>query len=139
MRGLPSLIKMHGLRLDEKRRKLAELERMRAALVERRDALDGEIAAEKAAADRKPETHADFGAYVRAALKRRETLERSIADVERESEAANEEVADAYRELKKFELVKQREDADALLESNRREQAQLDEVGLNAFLRRGRE
>jgi flagellar export protein FliJ len=139
MRGLPSLIKMHGLRLDEKRRKLAELERMRAALVERRDALDGEIAAEKAAADRKPETQADFGAYVRAALKRRETLERSIADVERESEAANEEVADAYRELKKFELVKQREDADALLESNRREQAQLDEVGLNAFLRRGRE
>jgi flagellar export protein FliJ len=139
MRGLPSLIKMRGLQLDEKRRKLAELERMRAALIERREAIDAEIAKEKASAEAKPETQADFGAFLQGALKRRATLERSIADVERESEAANDEVAEAYRELKKFELVKQREDADALLEGNRREQAQLDEIGLNNFLRRGRE
>lgn len=139
MRGLPSLIKMHGLRLDEKRRKLAELERMRAALIERREALEAEIASEKAGAAAKPETQADFGAYIRAALKRRETLDRSIFDIDRESEAANEEVAEAYRELKKFELVKQRQDADALLEGNRREQADLDEIGLNNFLRKGQQ
>lgn len=139
MRGLPSLIKMHGLRLDEKRRKLADLERMREALVGQRQALEAEIASERARAEAKPETQADFGAYVRAALKRRATLDRSIADVERESEAANDEVAEAYRELKKFELVKQRQDAEALLEGNRREQADLDEIGLNNFLRKGQQ
>jgi len=137
MSGLPSLIKMHGLTLDEKRRELAEIERMRAAIVEKRDRLDAEMASERARADAHPETQADFGAYVRAALKRREALNRQIADIEKASEAANEEVAEAYRELKKFELVKQRRDAEALLEANRREQADLDEIGLNNFLRKG--
>lgn len=139
MRGLPSLIKMHGLRLDEKRRALADIERQRQAVIDRRARLDAEMTSEKTRAEARPETQADFGAYVRVALKRREALDFEISELDRISEAANEEVAEAYRELKKFELVKQRRDAEALLEGNRREQADLDEIGLNNYLRKGQQ
>ena len=49
---------------------------------------------------------------------------------------AKEEVAEAYRELKKFELVKARNQSLANKRRRRQEQQVLDEVGLNQFRRR---
>ena len=48
---------------------------------------------------------------------------------------AQEEVNEAFRELKKYELVKENRLAQMAREQAAREQAELDEAGLQGFLR----
>ncbi|MBM3555990.1 MAG: hypothetical protein FJX47_10600 [Alphaproteobacteria bacterium] len=138
MRGLPTLIRLHGFHLDEKRRKLAEIEKMRADLQARLSAIDDEVAREKEQANRDPAVAAGFGAFFKRALERKERLRQSIAELDVAADKANLEVADAYRELKKFELAKERRDQEAAYAENRAEQTRLDEIGINAYIRKDR-
>jgi flagellar biosynthesis chaperone FliJ len=53
--------------------------------------------------------------------------------------AASDEVAEAFRELKKFDVVKSRELRLAEERTRRREQATLDEIGLTLYRRNKKE
>ncbi|MEX1147972.1 MAG: flagellar FliJ family protein [Sphingomonadales bacterium] len=130
------MIRVHKWQVDEKRRQLGELEVMRADLVRRRETLRREIAAEQQGADAQVVQFA-FAAYVRDALVRLETLASSIAEVDRAIEAMQDEIAEALRELKKYEVAEARSEARAGLEAARRDQIATDEMALSMFRQQG--
>lgn len=136
MKGLESMIRLQKWQVDEKRRQLADLEGMRADLVRRREGLRAEVAAEHQAADSQVIQFA-FAAYVRDALERLETLRTSIEEVDRAIEAMQDELAESYRELKKFEVAEARHAQRAQEEAQRRDQMATDEIALNMFRQQG--
>ncbi len=136
MKGLDSLIRLHGWQLDEKQRHLVELERLTQHLAAQIRGLEVEIKSEQQVAGSSTEAAMTYGDYARAAIGRREKLVASLAELQSQRVVAKEEVAEAYRELKKYELVKVRNQPLANKRRRRQEQQVLDEVGLNQFRRR---
>lgn len=136
MKGLRSMIRLQKWQVDEKRRQLTDLESMRADLVRRKQDLRNEIAHEQKAADQQVIQFA-FASYVRDALARLETLASSIAEVDIAIDAMQDEVAAAFRELKKYEVAEARNEARADAEAQRRDQMATDEIALNMFRQQG--
>lgn len=134
MKAFQSLIRLHRWQADEKRRALADLEAMRADLLARHEAIGVEIKAEQAVQG-EPVVQFSYGTYLRSAMARRQTLAKSIAEIEREIADRREELSDAVRELKKFEIAAERRAERAQVELNRRESNEADEVALNVFRR----
>jgi flagellar export protein FliJ len=77
-----------------------------------------------------------YGRYANAVIVRRAKLNQSLAEVEQRMRAALDEVTLAFRELKKYELVKARRDRSAKDLEKRQQQAVLDELGLVLHRRR---
>jgi flagellar export protein FliJ len=124
-----SLIRITRWNLDEKRQKLAELERLADRLRGDLQRLDEGIAAEQQLAEQDEMARRAYPAFLEAELDRRQRLEKSIADVEQEMEAAREEVNEAFRELKKYELAEDNERQRVRKRRARIEQQQTDELG----------
>jgi flagellar export protein FliJ len=135
MKALDGLIRLHRWKLDEKRLKLAELERLVGALREEMHKLEDTVARESVVASGSAEASFGFGTYAVEAVERRRRLEQSLAEAEEQVRAASEEVAEAFRELKKFDVVKSREQRLAEERARKREQANLDEIGLTLYRR----
>lgn len=130
MKALSTLIRLHNHQLDEKRRALAEAERRLANARAQRTALDAEMLAEKATAAKGGEGAYTYGAYLQAAKRRREAIDAGIAVLEKAAGEARDAVAEAFAELKKYEITKASRERRAQEEANRIEQNLLDEMGL---------
>ena len=138
-KNLKGLIRLHQWVVDEKRRKLGELLKMLVELEEQARRLEAEVVEEQKAAAKAPETAGFlYGNYARHVIERRERLAKSIASMEQQTAAAREELNEAYREIKKFQVAQEVRDRRAALEAARREQIVLDEVGLIMHRRRRR-
>lgn len=135
MKGLPNLIRLHRWRLDEKRRRLTDLERLAAELRERRARLAAELRAEQEAARSSIEGQFIYGSYARAVIERREKLAQSIASAEEEVAEAAAQVTEAFQELKRFELAQAQRERAVRARAARIEQALLDETGLERYRR----
>lgn len=129
MTAYNSLIRITRWHLDEKRQKLAELERLADRLRGDLQRLDEGIAAEQQLAETDDMARRAYPAFLEAELDRRQRLEKSIADVEQEIEAARDEVNEAFRELKKYELAEDNERQRVRKRRERIEQHQSDEIG----------
>lgn len=137
MSALDQLVRLHGWTLDERRRKVVDLEQLSERLQADLARLDGDLLREEQATSGSIELQAAFTAYAAVARKRREKLARSIADLAQEIERAQEEVTEAFQELKRYEqALANRKSREASAEQ-RREQAAADEVGLQIHRRRG--
>lgn len=136
MKGLDSMIRLSKWQVDEKRRQLGELEAMRADLVRRQDGLRAEMAVEKQAASGDV-IQFTLATYIRDSLDRLGTLASSIDEVDRAIEAMQGELAEAYRELKKFEVAQARHMARARQEEARRDQIATDEIAITMFRQQG--
>lgn len=135
MKGLPTLIRLRKWELEEKRRKVADLEALLAQLGEAIARLDDEVEMEQAVATASGEVNFAYGPYAAAAVERRRTLKASQEDVKQQIIAAQEEVAIAYQELKKYEVAQSNRRRRAREEQNRREQIILDDIAIEGFRR----
>jgi flagellar export protein FliJ len=135
MKGLPTLIRVRQWELEEKRRKLADLEGLAAQLDEAIQRLDDEVKMEQGIAGASHEVNFAYAPYAQAAIERRRTLLASLDDVKQQIEAAHEEVTIAYQELKKYEVAQDNRRRRTRAEANRREQIVLDEIGIEGFRR----
>lgn len=135
MKALDGLIRLHRWRLDEKRLKLSELERLVGNLREEIRKLGETVVAERAVALNSVEGSFAFGSFAVEAVERRHRIEQSLAEAEEQVRAASEEVAEAFRDLKKFDIVKGRETRLADERARRQEQTSLDEIGLSVYRR----
>lgn len=135
MKSLPTLIRLKQQQLDEKRVVLTRLETEAASIRAMIENLDAEVACETEIARGDAASAHGYGNYLARARTRRQGLEARLAEVGELIAAAADEVAAAFREMKRFELAqsfaKQREAAEA----SRREQAILDDVGLTGYRR----
>jgi len=134
--ALDQLMRVHRWNLDEKRQKLAELERLRERLQGNIETLEEELRREKEAAARADVTSISLPVFIRSTLERRQKIEESIAEVERSISAAREEIAEAFQELKKYETAHSNQRRRAAEKQSKREQVLADEAGLEMHRRR---
>jgi flagellar protein FliJ len=136
-RAISNLIRLHAWRVDEHRRAVAEagrrVEERSAAIIALEEAFRREQQSLRRAVDR---DLFGFGAYADKVRTQRCDLRAALATAEDELTAARRELAEAYREGRKFELLKADLDRAAAIAAARREQAQLDEAA--AIMRRAR-
>lgn len=136
MTALTQLVRLQRWTLDEKRQKLAELERLAVRLRQELETLEDSLEAEKPKAGEGLEEARAMTSYASAVAERRRTCQQSIAGVEAEMDVARGEIEAVFQELKRYEQgLRSQQDRDAKKRA-RREQATLDEVGLNAAVRR---
>src|SRR4051812_27223743 len=120
MKGLAALIRLHRWRLDEKRRELAELERLEDRLHDSVRQLLAEVAAEQAFAQRAEVSGFAYGGFARGIMERRKRIDASIAEVRLKIDAKTEEVSDAFRELKRYEITQAEREKREKQEADRR-------------------
>jgi flagellar protein FliJ len=137
MKGIGTLIRLAKFRLDEARRQLAELERLRAHLHQSLDRLASEVSREQQQATQTQikDPYSGYAAYARVAMDRRSTIEQSIADLAPKLGEAEAAVTAAFQEMKRYEIAEDNHRRRAQEKQQRREQTQLDETGLSRFQR----
>lgn len=134
-KGLATLVRMHRWQVDEKRKTVTELERLRDGLADQGRKLDAEVEAEKAAASGSADASRTLAPYLDQMRERQQKLAQSIGEVERQLEAANAELAETFREYKKHETVLNNRIKRAKEEADKRQQAALDEMALQGHRR----
>ena len=137
MSALDSMIRVHRWMLDEKRRKLVELERFVGRIRDELSDLDKQIASERETANRSPyESLAAYATFHAASAERRRRLATTVENLENEVESARDEVNEAFRELKGYESARDRAQKRERDERARRDQLSLDETAIGIYRRR---
>ena len=130
MKSRETLIRLKKFQVDEKRRKVAQIEAMMAEFDRIAGELDREIRLEQDRAGIHDPGHFAYPTYAKAAMTRRENLKRSADELKGQLEEAKAALGEAFEELKKVELLDERDQARERAEENAREQADLDSIGL---------
>ncbi len=135
MKSLLTLIRLKQQHLDEKRLALTRLEEEMATVKSMIDNIDIEMACESEAARGDADKAFGYGSYLAGARARRAGLEERTEQVRELMVAASDEVAEAFREMKRFELAQTLAEQRAAEEVARQEQATLDDVALTGYRR----
>jgi flagellar FliJ protein len=130
MKSRETLIRLKKFQVDEKRRKAAQIEGMIAEFERMAGDLEREIRTEQDRAGIHDPGHYAYPTYAKAAMQRRENLQRSADDLRIQLEDAKAALAEAFEEMKKVELLDERDQMREREEANAREQAELDAIGL---------
>lgn len=139
MSSLKTVIRLHKLQLDEKRRVLAELQNLGDRLKAEIERLREEIVQEQQTARDDFAVSFTYANFAQAALERGRRLGESLAQVEVQIAAATEQMAEAYQELKRFELAEEERLKREKEKLKRKEANMLDETALVGFRRRQQE
>lgn len=130
MKSRESLIRLHRFQVDERRRQVAELETMLEEFRRREHDLDQQVQAEQEKAGISDIAHYAYPMFAKSMRDRRENILQSISDVGLQLESAKDDLASAYRELKKYELIEESRKRRVRGKLARIEQQELDEVAL---------
>jgi flagellar FliJ protein len=130
MKSRDTLLRLKRFQVDEKRRKLSQIETMVAEFERMASELEREIASEESRAGIADRTHFAYPTYARAALQRRDNLMQSADEMRVQLEAARGELEEAFEDLKKFEILDDREQLKERVAEAVREQSEMDRIGL---------
>lgn len=135
MKTRDSLIRLKRFQVDEKRRQLAQIESMIAEFNRMANELDDQIRAEQERVGIADVTHFAYPTFAKAAAQRRDNLKNSAHELDEQLERARDELNEAIEELKKFELLEERDQLRERAAQESAEQDQLDEIAGRARLR----
>ena len=130
MKSRETLIRLKKFQVDEKRRRVAQIEGMIAEFDRISGDLDREIKTEQDRAGIHDPGHFAYPTYAKAAMQRRENLRRSVSELRAQLDDAQAALGEAFEELKKVELLDERDQQRERAEQAAREQAELDAIGL---------
>lgn len=130
-----SLIRLKKFQVDEKRRQVTQIEMMVADFERMASDLDQQIEIEHQKTGISDVAHFAYSTFAKAALARRDNLLASAHDMKEKLETAQDELAEAIEDLKKVELLDQREHQREVDEQNKAEQAEFDEIARMRFRR----
>ena len=133
MKSRETLIRLKKFQVDEKRRKVAQIEAMIAEFERIATDLDREIKNEQDRAGIHDPGHFAYPAYAKAAMTRRENLKRSADELKTQLDDAKAVLGEAFEELKKVEMLDERDQQREKAEMNAREQAELDRIAAMRF------
>ena len=103
------LIRLKRFQVDERRRRVGQIEFMIADFTRMAVDLDREIATEEQRSGISDPTHFAYPTYARAAVVRRDNLKRSTEELKEQMDEAKGLLAEAQEELKKAENLDGRE------------------------------
>jgi flagellar FliJ protein len=130
MKSRETLIRLKKFQVDEKRRKVAQIEGMIAEFERMGVDLEREIKAEQDRAGIHDPAHFAYPTYAKAAMARRQNLKRSADELKVQLDDAKAALGEAFEEMKKVELLDERDQLREREEAAAREQAELDSIGL---------
>jgi flagellar FliJ protein len=130
MKSRETLIRLKKFQVDEKRRKVMQIESMIAEFERMAGDLEREIKIEQDRANIHDPSHFAYPTYAKAAINRRENLNRSADELKGQLNDAKDALSEAFEELKKVELLDERDQMRERTEQAAREQAELDAIGL---------
>src|SRR5215831_2067183 len=130
MKSRETLIRLKKFQVDERRRKVAQIESMIAEFDRIAGDLDREIKHEQERAGIHDPGHFAYPTYAKAAMTRKENLKRSADELKGQLDDAMATLGEAFEELKKVELLDERDQARERADENAREQNELDTIGL---------
>jgi len=139
-KGMKTLIRLSKWNVDEKQRVLVALQGREDEILswikqsEERLKEEQRVATEDATG-----VGFSYGAFAKAWLARRQQLLAMLDMVRAEIVKAREELAEAFNELKTYEITQRERERRAQAERDRKEQAFLDEIGLNIHRRRDKQ
>lgn len=131
-----SLIRLKKFNVDEKRRQVMQIEMMIADFERMATELDQQIEIEQTKTGISDVAHFAYSTFAKAALQRRDNLLASANDMRGKLESAQDQLAEALEDLKKVELLDQREHQRERDEQNKLEQAEFDEIARQRFRNR---
>ncbi len=109
MKSRDTLIRLRRFQVDEKRRRVTQIEMMMADFNRMATELDREVAMEEARAGITDVGHFAYPTYARAAATRRDNMRQSAQALEGQLDEAKAELGEAFEELKKVEILDDRE------------------------------
>jgi len=130
MKSRETLIRLKKFQVDEKRRRVTQIEGMIADFRRMSVDLEREIQTEQDRAGINDPTHFAYPTYAKAAIQRRENLKHSADELKTQLNDAKDALAEAFEELKKVELLDERDQMRERAEQAALEQAELDAIGL---------
>jgi len=128
MKSRESLIRLKRFHVDEKRRQVAQIEMMISDFERTVADLDDQIHSEQERAGIDDPAHFAYPTFAKAARSRKENIAASIGELQGQLEAAQSELALAFEELKKFELLEDRDLREHRAELRRADQKAMDEI-----------
>ena len=128
MKSRETLIRLKKFQVDETRRKVAQIESMIAEFDRIATELDREIKTEQERAGIHDPAHFAYPTYAKAAIGRRENLKRSADELKTQLDDAKAVLGEAFEELKKVEMLDERDHAREKAEESAREQTELDRI-----------
>jgi len=133
MKSRETLIRLKKFQVDEKRRKVAQIEAMIAEFDRIAGELEREIKVEQDRAGIHDPTHFAYPTYAKAAASRRENLKHSTDELRVQLEDAKAALGEAFEELKKVEMLDERDQAREKAEENARDQTEIDRIAALRF------
>ena len=130
MKSRDTLIRLKKFQVDERRRKVAQIEGMIAEFERMAGDLDREIKTEQERAGIHDPAHFAYPTYAKAAMQRKENLKRSADELKVQLDDAKATLGEAFEELKKVELLDERDQARERADENAHEQNDLDTIGM---------
>jgi flagellar export protein FliJ len=109
MKSRDAVIRLKRFEVEEKRRKLAEIETMIGEFNQMGSDLDRQIAIEQERAGVSDVNHYAYPTFAKAAMQRRDNLANSVAGLEAKLAVARGELDEASEDLKKIELLQERD------------------------------
>ena len=109
MKTRDAVSRLKRFEVEEKQRKVAEIETMIGDFSQMAQDLDRQIAIEQERAGVSDTNHYAYPTFAKAAIQRRDNLLASAADLEAKLSAARETLTEAFEELKKIELLEERD------------------------------
>ena len=131
MKSRATLLRLKRFQVDEKRRRVTQIESMIAEFERMAGDLTREIATEEERAGITDPSHFAYPTYAKAAMQRRDNLRHSADELRTQLEEAQSELQDAFEDLKKVEILEDREQARERTAETARDQAEMDRIGLS--------
>ena len=135
MKSRETLIRLKRFQLDEKRKRVAQIEGMIAEFDRMAVDLDREVAAEEKRSGISDLAHFAYPTYAKAARNRRDNLKRSADELKTQLDDAQAELGEAFEALKKVEILENRERSAERAADSARDQAAMDGIGLSRAMR----
>lgn len=130
MKTYKTLIKISKDFLDQRKRELSVFLTKRDELLENKRKLKEQLESEREFAEKNFEAlHAFTNFSINVGVKQ-ENLDKFVAKMDEEVEKISEQIAEAFAELKKYEIMLDRKEMEMLAEMVKKESAELDEIGL---------
>jgi flagellar protein FliJ len=136
MKSREGLVRLHRFRVEEIRKRLKSLDDMRGDLAKKMGDLETMVQEEQRRSINSDLGRLAFPSFARSIQARRENIQRTIDEVEKQASTVSEELQAAYRELKKYEITVEGEVQRDRVEYARQVQVDLAEMAMERQVRK---
>ncbi|MGH6855519.1 MAG: flagellar export protein FliJ [Aestuariivirga sp.] len=109
MRSRDTLLRLHRFRTEDKRRQAADIESMIQDFMRKYDDLDAQVKMEEGRNGVSDPAHFNYSLSAKSARSRRDTVQKSIAELKDQLTAAQAAHAEEQTELRRVELLVEKE------------------------------